>query len=194
MLRLLGATALAVALLGVTATAAPAHQGNPNFRSVVRHLTPALRGVDVDVVNYDDSLEMHNHSGRDVIVQGYRDEPFLRISADGTVAVNRRSPTGYLNDDRFAEGVQVPKANRSRFSRRRPLRNAGVRWRANRELCPAIRVQVHRRSVGGLRSRTLFIASPGPKSDAHLKRRGDDGGKLWVLRTTLERISDLRRP
>ncbi len=110
MLRLLGATALAVALLGVAAKAAPAHQGNPNFRSEVRHVTPALRGVDVDVVNYDDSLEIRNRSGRDVIVVGYRDEPYLRISADGTVAVNRRSPTGYLNDDRFAEGVEVPKS------------------------------------------------------------------------------------
>ena len=77
MLRLLGATALAVALLGVAAKAAPAHQGNPNFRSEVRHVTPALRGVDVDVVNYDDNLELRKrHRGRDVIVLGYRrDEP-----------------------------------------------------------------------------------------------------------------------
>ncbi len=110
MLRFFGATALAVALLGVTATAAPAHQGNPNFRSQVRHVTPAQNGLDVRVVNYDDSLELFNKSGKDVIVEGYRNEPFVRISADGTVAVNTRSPSGYLNDDRYAVGVQVPKS------------------------------------------------------------------------------------
>ena len=94
--------------LGVLAPVAVAHQGNPNFRSEVRDIAPALDGVQATVVNYDDSIELRNRSGRTVVVEGYRGEPYVRIAADGTVSVNRRSPTYYLNDDRFAEGVEVP--------------------------------------------------------------------------------------
>jgi hypothetical protein len=107
-LRLCVAVAAAAALLGVAVPAALAHQGNPNFRSQIRGLTPPLDGIDVQVVNYDDSLELENHSGKTVIVDGYRGEPYVRIAADGTVAVNHRSPSYYLNDDRYAEGVSVP--------------------------------------------------------------------------------------
>jgi hypothetical protein len=107
-LRLWVAVAAAAALLGVAVPAALAHQGNPNFRSQIRGLTPPLDGIDVQVVNYDDSLELENHSGKTVIVDGYRGEPYVRIAADGTVAVNHRSPSYYLNDDRYAEGVSVP--------------------------------------------------------------------------------------
>ena len=108
MLRTWAAVAVAAALLGVAAPAALAHQGNPNFRSEVRTLAPPLKGIDVQVVNYDDSLELRNSSGKTVVVEGYRGEPYVRIAADGTVAVNHRSPSYYLNDDRYAEGVTVP--------------------------------------------------------------------------------------
>jgi hypothetical protein len=107
-LRTWAAVAAAAALLGVAAPVALAHQGNPNFRSEVRALTPPLKGIDVHVVNYDDSLELQNSSSKTVVVEGYRGEPYVRIAADGTVAVNHRSPSYYLNDDRYAEGVTVP--------------------------------------------------------------------------------------
>jgi len=99
------AVAAAAALLGVAVPGALAHQGNPNFRSQIRGLTPPLDGIEVQVVNYDDSLELDNHSGKTVIVEGYRGEPYVRIAADGTVAVNHRSTSYYLNDDRYAEGA-----------------------------------------------------------------------------------------
>jgi hypothetical protein len=106
--RFVWAAVTAVAISAVGAPIAAAHQGNPNFRSEVRGLRPAVSGVDVQVQNFDDSLELRNDSGRTVVVRGYRGEPYVRIAADGTVAVNHNSPAYYLNDDRFAEGVTVP--------------------------------------------------------------------------------------
>ena len=96
------------ALMLVGATAAPAHEGNPNMRSKVTAVTPATDGVTVTVLNGDDRLELHNTSGEDVVVEGYRGKPYARVLADGTVEVNTNSEAFYLNDDRYAN-VKVPK-------------------------------------------------------------------------------------
>lgn len=101
------ALALGLAIALLAASAAQAHQGNPNYRSVVDSITPAVKGLTLHVLNYDDRFELTNHSGRTVTVQGYDREPYARVLADGTVEVNKRSPAYYLNDDRFAD-VEVP--------------------------------------------------------------------------------------
>jgi hypothetical protein len=92
---------LAVVALAAAAPVATAHTGNPNFRSVVKAVTPPAPGVTLDVLSLDDRLQIVNRSSQTVVVDGYNEEPYLRIRPDGTVQVNRLSPATYLNQDRF---------------------------------------------------------------------------------------------
>ncbi len=107
MLRHLCVAATALAALCALAPPALAHEGNPNYRSEVRAISPSVEGLDAEVLNFDDRIELRNDSGETVVVEGYRGEPYLRFEPDGTVLVNQRSPTTYLNEDRFAQ-VEVP--------------------------------------------------------------------------------------
>ena len=99
--------AAAAALLLAGAPVAGAHQGNPNMRSEVTAITPKTEGVTVTVLNNDDRLELHNTSGKDIVIAGYEDEPYARVLGDGTVEVNTNSEAHYLNDDRYGD-VKVP--------------------------------------------------------------------------------------
>jgi hypothetical protein len=92
--------------LGVPSLA-DAHKGSPNFRSTVRVVSPAEPGIDVQVLNYDDRLQLINRSGRTVLVRGYDGEPYIRLLQNGVVEVNKNSPSYYLNQDRYAN-VTVP--------------------------------------------------------------------------------------
>lgn len=86
--------ALAAALLSVAVVApVAAHEGNPDYRSEVRTVTPATVGVTVRVLDHDDSLELTNRSDQPVLVYGYEDEPYVRLLADGSVQVNEASAT-----------------------------------------------------------------------------------------------------
>jgi hypothetical protein len=102
---------LVVALSALFAlTCAPtalAHQGNPNYRSVIDRVTPNVPGIRLQVLNLDDRLELQNTSGKTVLVKGYQGEPYARILGDGTVEVNHNSPAFYLNNDRTSTG-KVP--------------------------------------------------------------------------------------
>ncbi len=101
---------LVVAVLSSIAlvpAAAQAHQGNPNYRSVVERVSPRVAGVSLQVVNLDDSLELTNRSKQTVVMEGYDREPYVRIKPDGTVEVNQNSPALYLNEERDTYG-EVP--------------------------------------------------------------------------------------
>jgi hypothetical protein len=111
MSRLAGVVATTLAIFAALAATAAAHQGDARYRSVIRGVDPGTSGLRVEVLNYDDRFELDNRTGRTVVVYGYEREPYARIDADGTVAVNRNSTAYYLNDERYAN-VPVPEAVR----------------------------------------------------------------------------------
>jgi hypothetical protein len=110
-MRRLRAVVAGAALLALLAAApADAHQGNPNYRSVIDGITPNVPGLKLQVLNFDDRLQLDNRTGRTVLVRGYQNEPYLRVLADGTVQVNHNSPAFYLNNDRTSTGKVPPNA------------------------------------------------------------------------------------
>ena len=108
MARQIGLAAALLALAtGLTATSAPAHEGSPNYESLVRGVTPRIAGFTVEVLNGDDRLAVQNAGASTITIDGYNTEPYLRLSPGGEVEVNLRSPAHYLNQDRFY-GAKVP--------------------------------------------------------------------------------------
>jgi hypothetical protein len=129
-LRTLVCTVAAGALL-LCAPAALAHQGNPHYRSVVKSITPAVKGVDVSVLNFDDRLLMHNTSGQDVTILDYQEKPYAQLLADGTVRVNTNSEAYYLNEDRLGE-TAVPKDLGSEPNWKQLSRSSRFEWHDHR--------------------------------------------------------------
>ena len=70
-------------------------------------VTPKPDGLTVEVLLGDDQLHVRNGSGRDVVIEGYDGEPYLRFAAGGGVYRNENSPATYLNTDRYG-GADVP--------------------------------------------------------------------------------------
>jgi hypothetical protein len=104
------AAALCALAAGITATSAFAHDGNPDYESLVRTVTPQIPGFSVDVLNGDDRLAVQNSGTSTVTIYGYNrrpKDPYIRIGPGGEVAVNVRSPAYYLNQDRLL-GAKVP--------------------------------------------------------------------------------------
>lgn len=104
----LAALAAATAMLiGVPVSPALAHEGNPDYRSVIDRVTPQVPGVSFEVLSYDSYMQLLDQHGHEVVIDGYEGEPYARVLKDGTVQVNERSPAYYLNDTRFPT-TQVP--------------------------------------------------------------------------------------
>ena len=144
----------AALLLALAAVPAAAHEGNPNYRSVVRTIVPPTEGLSAQVLDHDDALSVVNKSDEDVTILDMQGKPYARLLADGTVQVNARSalavgenaPSGPHGQDksdsadapllrerdaararrRGARGSQGPRDRRHRLAR--GAAQAGVDW------------------------------------------------------------------
>jgi hypothetical protein len=105
--RTICAAALAALAALPLAPPALAHEGSPDYESLVRSIAPRIPGFAVEVLNGDDRLEARNTGAATVTIEGYDDEPYLRLRPNGIVEANLRSPAHYLNQDRFS-GAKVP--------------------------------------------------------------------------------------
>jgi hypothetical protein len=105
---LLSATA-ALLWLGLAAAPASAHSVSgvsaTNFHTHLKSVTPAVPGLEVEVVEAGSRLQVTNHSGQEIVVLGYKDDPYLRIGPQG-VFENKLSTATYLNQTR--KGRQPP--------------------------------------------------------------------------------------
>jgi hypothetical protein len=102
---------LALLLLGATAGPAAAHAigtgtDASNYRTRAFGIEPGVPGLSIRVVA-GELLELTNRSGEDVVVLGYRLEPYLRVGPAG-VFENRRSPSTYTNRFRTAPTAIPP--------------------------------------------------------------------------------------
>lgn len=104
----LAAIASIVAALVALPTAAFADPAGPtDYQTVVVGVDPAVDGLEVRMLGGDAFIELTAPSGTEVIVVGYRGEPYLRFAPDGTVWQNRLSESTWLNEDRYAE-IDLP--------------------------------------------------------------------------------------
>lgn len=80
--------------------------GPTDYRSEVVSISPPVDELDVRFIGGDSFVEL-DAGGHDVVVIGYRGEPYLWFREDGTVMRNERSPSVALNEDRYAD-VDLP--------------------------------------------------------------------------------------
>jgi hypothetical protein len=71
--------------------------------SVIDSITPALpAGVAVDIVGSDTFVRVQS-VGHDVMVTGYKNEPYMHITSKGDVFVNDGSQTTLINGNRYGD-------------------------------------------------------------------------------------------
>ena len=133
-MRTLACTVAAAALL-LAAPVALAHQGNPNYRSVVKSVTPETSGIDARILNFDDAVLVHNTSGKDVVILDYKQQPYVELKADGTVSVNTNSEGVSESSPRMFSGPCSRRASPSN----RTLAAAGVLAKRRRTSGPPLR-------------------------------------------------------
>jgi hypothetical protein len=77
------------------------------YRSFITAIDPHVAGLELQVLEFADRLQLTNHTGRTVTIYGYEHEPYARALANGTVEVNTHSPAYFLNQNFYGD-VNVP--------------------------------------------------------------------------------------
>ncbi|MDQ1426042.1 MAG: hypothetical protein QOD72_3540, partial [Acidimicrobiaceae bacterium] len=96
-----------VLLVGVVPAWADAARPT-NYRSTVTGVVPAEPDITADVTGGDSFLRIRVAAGHGVVVLGYEDEPYLRVTTDGAVEENLRSPATWLNRKRYGSTDPLP--------------------------------------------------------------------------------------
>jgi hypothetical protein len=108
MKRRLGAGLLCGAFLLTGTPAALADPPGPtDYQSEVISIEPPAIGIDVEIIGGDSFVLLRVAPDVGTVeVVGYRGEPYLRFLPDGAVEENQRSPSKYLNEERY--GTELP--------------------------------------------------------------------------------------
>jgi hypothetical protein len=106
-----GLVVLAAAALAPSGVARADPAGPTDYETTIVSVTPPTDAIDVAVIGGDSFLELTVGAGTEVVVLGYQNEPYLRFRGDGVVEENRRSPTTYLNADRYGSDEPPPGAD-----------------------------------------------------------------------------------
>lgn len=89
-------------LLCMLSAATGARAADAGVVSTLEGLQPPARGLELEVAGGDRFLALTNGTGKQVVVKGYDDEPYLRFLPSRVVEVNTRAPSKYANEDRYA--------------------------------------------------------------------------------------------
>lgn len=108
-------TALSAALAAFAIAAAPAQvaahgDDSAKYESIITAVEPQVPGLEVSVPGGGAHMEVRNRTGREVVVEGYEGERFARLRPDGTVEVNLRSPSWWINKDTMGNAPVPPEA------------------------------------------------------------------------------------
>jgi hypothetical protein len=131
--RLRGFFVLCVgALVTVACGLAPAPSALAKGAGVVSELQgvqPPANGLELQVTGGDRFLRMKNGTGKEIVVKGYDDEPYLRFLPSKVVEVNTRAPSKYANEDRYALRPVPAQANSDAPPKWQPVsRDGSYRW------------------------------------------------------------------